>query len=152
MASDNFDAGFALAEDEVQLLRRLKDLIEKVTIPAGQTHFEAVKVELQKYAGTRWSDVDIINFYNYSKTVSPQTLAWSSIYQRFICDLSTFQVPSRFYNSLAQMPSGHQSLRLAVLVRMQTSDEATECLVQRSIKVANAVKGSHFDAWKEQLY
>lgn len=149
MASDNFDAGFALAEDEIQMLRRMKNVSSDIKIQPGQNHFDAVRAEIIKYSGSRWVDDDLVHFYNYSKTVAPEYLTFSCIYQRFICDPSTFTVSSRFYQQLSMTPVQQQMNRLSVVVRMQTSDSQTECTTVRGTKVGGAVKAAHFEFWKE---
>ena len=149
MASDNFDAGFSLAEDEVQLITRMQQVLGSIQITDGMSHFEAVKGEMEKFAGARWNDADLINFYNYAKTASPSVLEFTAIYQRFICDPTTFQVSSRFYSQLSTTPSNLQMLRLAMIVRQQTSDEDTECQTIHKFKVANAMKPQHWEFYKE---
>lgn len=149
MASGNFDAGFALAEDEIQMLCRVKLTLDGLVIPSGMSHFEAVAKQVGRLAGSRWTDNDLVHFYNYAKTVSGDSLCFASVYQRYICDPSTFQVASGFYHALSLTPVKHQTLRLAALVRQQTSDVETECSSARGVKIANAIKTQHFEYWKE---
>ena len=78
MASDNFDAGFALGETEMDLLKSIHASLAIVKPPVGCTDWDVVKQAVARSCGTRWSESDIAGIYNLAKVLGPEQV-------EFIC-------------------------------------------------------------------
>ena len=72
IAADNFDAGFALGQTEVQLLKSIYDGIKVIRPPPGSTLFEALQKTVARAAGQRWGHEDVAALYNFAKVVDDQ--------------------------------------------------------------------------------
>ena len=78
IASDNFDAGFALGQTELQLLKCIGDAMKVVRPPVGRTQFDVIREAVTRAAGQRWADDDIVALYIFPR--SWDSLMWSSFW------------------------------------------------------------------------
>ena len=76
MKSDNFDAGFALGETEMSLLKSIHESLTLVRPPPGCTDWEVIKEAVGRTCGARWSESDIAALYNFAKVLGPQHMAF----------------------------------------------------------------------------
>ena len=63
MAADNFDAGFALGQTELQLLRGMREAIVVCRPPVGLTVFDVCLQEVERTLGARWRQEELVCFF-----------------------------------------------------------------------------------------
>ena len=74
MAADNFDAGFALGQTELQLLRSMREAIVVCRPPVGLTVFDVCLQEVERTLGARWRQEELVCFFNFALTVGAEHL------------------------------------------------------------------------------
>jgi hypothetical protein len=104
MASDNFDSAYALAEDEMTLLKRMKTALEICVIPLGMTELGVITTQLRELAGNKWDDNDFSHFYNYVRTVDLNALVFQELLYRLLVGPSAYIIPSKFSHVLSRLP------------------------------------------------
>eukprot|EP00969_Alexandrium_andersonii_P191620 8463076-Alexandrium_andersonii.AAC.1 len=83
MASDNFAAAFALAEDEFGLAARLLSCNKGIRVPAGKTSWMAVRDAVFPLLGNRWTEQDVLRVYNYTISTEASRLEFLQLFARF---------------------------------------------------------------------
>ena len=69
IAADNFDAGFALGQTEIMLLRSISEALKIARPPPGCSQFDVVCNSVERSAGQRWSKDDLAGMFNFAKVV-----------------------------------------------------------------------------------
>eukprot|EP00969_Alexandrium_andersonii_P034126 1492423-Alexandrium_andersonii.AAC.1 len=71
MATDNFDAAFALAEDEFSATSRLAREMRTAKAAEGKSLWGAVLDSVLPLLGNRWSRNDVARMWNFCTTTQP---------------------------------------------------------------------------------
>eukprot|EP00969_Alexandrium_andersonii_P234157 10338788-Alexandrium_andersonii.AAC.1 len=74
MATDNFDAAFALAEDEFGVMCRLAREMRTARAAAGKSLWDAVLETVLPLLGNRWTRNDMARMWNFCTTTQPEKL------------------------------------------------------------------------------
>ena len=145
MASDNFNHGVGLKDSEMRCVYAMSQAREQMDTGAepreGATLRDRVLAHARKWAGQRWQDVELENFWNFTISTLQSTLdflhnVW--IYAQFE---SVLIVSSDFFEGLSKLPVTLQWIRAALAVaRFMSDEEAGECLLVGGKLVAAAVK------------
>ena len=83
MATDNFDAAWALAEDEFGILGRLSGVGRSIQPRAGETLWRAVYNSVRPFLGNRWSEKDLLCIYGFVATADPEKVRFLRAFSRF---------------------------------------------------------------------
>ena len=110
IASDNFDAGFALGQTEMQLLQSMHQCMQVVQPPRGCSLWDVVKQQIVRTVGASWPEADLICFYNFCKVVGTVRLMFLADTVTLFVDVdrvtvraTDFQLVSRLHPSLVWM-------------------------------------------------
>ena len=153
MASDNFDAGYGLAEDEQSLCARMFLAMKEVRIPPGMSHWTVVLQETKKFAGKAYREEDLEHFWEFVKTTPQLSMDYWRAVHRIVCDPAVFEVPPEvFKQCFNKMDPKYVFTRLAFVVRAycsSTDPKKNECIQVGSRSQGNAVKKTDVEAWQK---
>ena len=128
MASDNFDAAHAMADDEFTVMNCLSHAMRLGTPPPGQDLWAYAVDRVEKTVALRLTAKDIKELWAYAQTTNPEHLSFLGPFSRFMNDSSTFRVKPGFYGTLAARTNhALQGVRLAISVFHLSSAELDLC-------------------------
>ena len=124
MAADNHDADESLAENELQVLNRLRDSLSMVqTAPRlGNSIEDAAILQVQKYSSSTWCRQELFKLMDAAKTTSPQVLTFLLQFHSQAVNPNRFYVVTNFFKKWARIEPSAQWLRTAVLAAQYLSD------------------------------
>ena len=126
MASENFDAAFAMAEDEFSLCGRLPLAAHTLTPPPGKDQCEYVVEKVLPLVGNRWSPNDLGRLWNFSATTDPVKITFLQALARYIVDSTHFRISSSFFGKVGGTSVKLQGIRAARVAAQLSSEELEE--------------------------
>ena len=151
MASDNYDAGYGLAEDEQCLCARMFMAKNELRCQPGVNQWTGVLAETLKFAGKQWQEDDLKIFWDFVKTVPKISMDYWQALHRVVCDPAVFEVTTDvFKNCFNKMDPKYVYTRLAFLVRAycsSTDPTRKECSHVGGRAQGTAVQKSHVEAY-----
>ena len=104
IASDNFDAGFALGQTEMQLLRGMHSCMQILRPPPGKSQWNVVQEHVQRTIGANWPDEDLICFYNFCKVVGEAHLSFLADVVTLFVDVDKVTVRPSDFQAVSRLP------------------------------------------------
>ena len=120
MASDNFDAGFALGQTEIALLQSIHEGMKIVRPPRGMTQFDTIVLAVERNCGQRWNEEEIASLYNFDKVVGDVHLAFLVLFTNLAVDFDVMAIKPQDFNSVSKMHPTLPWLKIAVLAVQYT--------------------------------
>ena len=115
IASDNFDAGFALGQTEMHLLMHIRLAIVVSRPPVGCTLLDVVRQKAQGTSGQHWTEADIVCFYNAAAVLGDEHLAFLSELVDTLVPVDRIAVRPQDFAAAAALPAEVPWLKVALL-------------------------------------
>ena len=125
MTSDNFDQGYALVDDEMALMSRMRTVMDRQSDTFNQTvsTYEGVKAEVTPLIASRYSESEFIHFYNFALGFNPDKFAFLGVLRDYLCDTEEFVIASSFFQLVSHAISAAcTAVRMVIVVRQMTAD------------------------------
>ena len=84
IAGDNFDAAFVLGQTDLALLEAIHASTQIRRPTSNKSCWELLQPHLPKLKGGRWSEEDLICFYNFDQTVSDAQIQFLIMFAPFV--------------------------------------------------------------------
>jgi hypothetical protein len=104
IASDNFDAGYALGQTEMQLLRGMHSCMQVLRPPPGMSQWNVVQQHVQRTVGANWPEEDLICFYNFCKVVGETHLSFLVDLVTLFVDVDKVTVRPSDFQAVSRLP------------------------------------------------
>ena len=116
MASDNFDAALAKAEDEMALAASCFSTMRSAVPGVGETQWAVVSREMNKLSGGLWTETDMANRFNFCKVVGPEQMASLDKFHAMFVDPQSMAVRPKDFARVAKLHPRHPWLKAVLLV------------------------------------
>ena len=125
IAADNFDAGFALGQTEIQLLRVISDTMQVHVRPAiGFSQFDVVRDAVERSAGQRWSPSDLAGMFNLCKVIGDVHLEFLHDFVLGFVDQDVMAVKTTCFAAAAKIAPQAPWVKIALLCTQYMSQDS----------------------------
>ena len=125
IAADNFDAGFALGQTEIQLLRVISDTMQvHVRPPIGFSQFDVVRDAVERSAGQRWSPNDLAGMFNLCKVIGDVHLEFLHDFVLGFIDQDVMAVKTTCFAAAAKIAPQAPWVKIALLCTQYMSQDS----------------------------
>ena len=125
IAADNFDAGFALGQTEIQLLRVISDTMQvHVRPPIGFSQFDVVRDAVERSAGQRWSPSDLAGMFNLCKVIGDVHLEFLHDFVLGFVDQDVMAVKTTCFAAAAKIAPQAPWVKIALLCTQYMSQDS----------------------------
>ena len=123
IASDNFDAGFALGQTEMHLLMHIRLAIVVERPPVGSTLLDVVRQKVAGTSGQHWTDADIACFYSAAVALGDEHLAFLSELCDMLVSVDRIAVRPQDFAAAAALAPEVPWLKVALLATQYMSPD-----------------------------
>ena len=125
-AADNFDAGFALGQTEIELLRTIACTLEVARPPPGSSQFDVVRSTVERSAGQRWSNEDLAAMYNLAKVIGKPQMEFLLDFVVGFVEQDIMAVKPSCFGQAAKIAPQAPWLKTALLCTQYMSQESCQ--------------------------
>ena len=145
IASDNFDAGFALGQTEMHLLGHIRDAIVVSRPPVGCTLLDVVRHKVLSTSGQHWTEADLVCFFNAANVLGDVHLAFLSELVDTLVAVDRIAVRPQDFAAAAALPAEVPWLKVALLATQYMSPENRQRQGTRGRMFGNVIGKDQWD-------